>query len=165
MIKSEKLPELCRNWHQTVVTKEQYEKAVMDKLPEHLDSISDNRLVTSLIDKIAECDKHINHHNAELATWTEGRAKFVRELTELMGSVGLKVVAIDDSSDAPLDITDWRNLKIGDIIEVTACNDCKDGRYAVLSVEDVSYNGDYPFEIEPCWPEIDECKWRFIRRP
>ena len=99
------LPELSRNWHQTVVTREQYEAAQVRKSAAK--RFSPNRIVDTdmkvvdlmkprtldaIIANIKECDDKINHHSAELATYTEGRAKFVDELNEMLAGVGMMVV-------------------------------------------------------------------------
>ena len=94
-----KLPEICRNWHKTIVTKAQYEEAVAD------------------------------------------------------------------DPEQPV-ITDWRDLKVGDVIwwGGDSKHDC--GEYTVNGIESEDYAGDCAIHLT-CgeWVDVQAEEWRFIRRP
>ena len=66
-------------------------------------------------------------------------------------------------------ITDWRDLRVGDVIFVDEYYGHESGEYVVVSLEDDDYDGDYAVMatgIDGCDRWIDTTvEWRFIRRP
>ena len=66
-------------------------------------------------------------------------------------------------------ITDWRDLRVNDVIFVGEYDDCESGEYVVIELEGIDYGCDYAVKAAGMdgngrW--IDTTKeWRFIRRP
>lgn len=78
----------------------------------------------------------------------------------LLGEDNVGVV----KDDEPLNITDWRDLKLGDIVNVF------EGDHKVYKVEPEDYEGDYTFavttEADPeKWVDVSCDKWKFVSRP
>ncbi|WP_050978604.1 hypothetical protein [Edwardsiella tarda] len=76
----------------------------------------------------------------------------------------------DAKQDELLNITDWRDLKVGDIIWWSGDENFDSGEYTVDDKEWRHYCGDYPFAIRNEygageWVDTDEEQWCFIRRP
>lgn len=71
--------------------------------------------------------------------------------------------------EAKLVITDWRDLRVNDVIFVDEYDGHESGEYVVVSLEDDDYDGDYAVMatgIDGCDRWIDTTvEWRFIRRP
>lgn len=63
-----------------------------------------------------------------------------------------------------LDITDWRDLKVGDIVNIYGED------LAVCEIEGRYYDGDYTFAVMPedqeeNWVDVTCDKWKFVSRP
>ncbi|QPW25404.1 hypothetical protein F8538_06245 [Edwardsiella ictaluri] len=76
----------------------------------------------------------------------------------------------DAQQDEPLNITDWRDLKVGDIIWWSGDENFHSGEYTVDFHEGRGYCGDYPFAIRNEygageWVDVDKEQFCFIRRP
>ena len=134
------LPSLCCNWHQTIVTREQYEKALSDVAstaevqtePEHCELVMNQSPYT--INQLAS-----NYHTlAAEAECLQYEADEARKLAnealitlQKAGEVIGLVISVDtlqkctEQHQQPI-ITDWRDLQIGDVIECTAYNDKRD---------------------------------------
>ena len=131
---------ICRNWHQTIVTREQYEQALSNTTvtaeiqaePKHCESVVNqepytiNQLASNYYAKAAEAeclqyeaDKARKLANEALAT--------LQKAGELIGLI----VSVDtlqkcaEQYQQPV-ITDWHDLCVGDVIECTAYNDKRD---------------------------------------
>lgn len=66
-------------------------------------------------------------------------------------------------------ITDWRDLRVGDIVWVDAYDNHPEGEWPINQMEDESYSYDYAFSVKngaSCerWIDVSE-PWKFIRRP
>jgi hypothetical protein len=64
-----------------------------------------------------------------------------------------------------VDMSDWRNWKVGDIVSVINDCDINDGEYAILEVEEAGYDADMPIRISHGWPDMDCATIKFVRRP
>jgi len=79
-------------------------------------------------------------------------------------------LVIDIANPCPeLVITDWRDLRVGDVIFVGEYDGYESGEYVVTWLEDSDYDGDYAVMVEGI-DGIERCmdtamEWRFIRRP
>ena len=87
------------------------------------------------------------------------------KMSELVSQVGLVFVGVDRAEgvndEEPLNITDWWDLKVGDIVNVYG----EDSRVCV--VEERYYEGDYAFAVgcTEDWVDTSCDKWRFVSRP
>ena len=83
------------------------------------------------------------------------------ELTRDLEALGLTWTVRDEPT-----ITDWRDLRVGDVIwwEGDVTND--EGEYTVKSLERKEYTEIHPIYLS-CdeWVDVSAEKWRFIRRP
>ena len=72
-------------------------------------------------------------------------------------------------AEPELVITDWRDLRVNDVIFVDEYDGHESGEYVVVSLEDDDYDGDYAVMatgIDGCDRWIDTTvEWRLIRRP
>lgn len=64
-----------------------------------------------------------------------------------------------------VDMGDWRNWKVGDIIFISNDPDIKDGEYKVTRTEEYDYDGDLPIQVSDGWVDFSEATVKFIRRP
>ena len=182
-----KLDLLCRNWHRTIVTREQYEKALADTSvtptaqpsPEYCASVMrqmpDNTIEQLTADyhaKAAEADRLQSvadearkaADDALLALQKDG------ELIGLVISVG-DFQKDTEQHQQPV-ITDWHDLQIGDVIECTAYNDKKDdpwpGGWATQNIgtqQVVSKINDSNGKISIKDSQDSGYAFKFIRRP
>ena len=68
--------------------------------------------------------------------------------------------------DVPaVDMGDWRNWEVGDIVSIKDDVDVDDGEYSILEIEHSEYEGDMPIKTEDGWPDMDCAKIEFVRRP
>jgi hypothetical protein len=91
------------------------------------------------------------------------------ELVEAGKALSIDVMPISAKQGTELVITDWRDLRVGDIVLVDAYDDHAEGEWPVSQVEDSSYDCDYAFSVKTggsCQRWVSVAKpWRFIRRP
>ena len=110
-------------------------------------------------DSIREMRDRIYTIDAELKSLQEEREKLVEVLRE----EGL--VLLEKCEEPELDMTDWRNWKVGDIVEVLVeYGSVGKGKYKVKSLEDIEYPALQPVEIylecgEGSWPYIHNICW------
>lgn len=62
-------------------------------------------------------------------------------------------------------ITDWRDLRVGDIIWWGGDEDNAPGEYEVEQLEDADYDGYLTIAVGSYWVHYESDEWRFIRRP
>ena len=135
-----KLPSLCCNWHQTIVTREQYAKAIAKVKPiEQIDTQQEPQYCTSVMRQMPS--ETIESLLTEIKTKREEYGELVAkvdalvlEITSMEQQVSDKLkeygfslypAAAASELEQPV-ITDWRDLQIGDVIECTAYNDKRD---------------------------------------
>ena len=182
-----KLDLLCRNWHRTIVTREQYEKALADTSvtptaqpsPEYCASVMrqmpDNtieQLTSDYHAKAAETDR-LQAVADEARKAADDALLALQKAGEL---IGLVISAGDFQKDAeqhqqPI-ITDWHDLQVGDVIECTAYNDKKDdpwpGGWATQNIgtqQVVSKINDSNGKISIKDSQDSGYAFKFIRRP
>lgn len=92
-------------------------------------------------------------------------------------SYGFDIRVLDESDEVPehesdpeLVITDWRDLRVGDVIWWSGDDDSDAGEYPVFKIEDHKYSSSLPIAVKVddddySWIDIDCEKWKFIRRP
>ena len=189
-----KLPSLCRNWHQTIVTREQYAKAIAKvKLIERITTQQKPQYCTSVMRQMPS--ETIESLLAEIKTKREEHGELVAkvdalvlEITSIEQQVNSKLkecgfslypVATSSETAQPV-ITDWRDLRVGDVIWISESDigsSAPAGEYSIAKTEiDKCVSGSKPF-LQPVgidchhihmgvqWPNLQYCKWRFIRRP
>lgn len=118
------LPSLCKNWHQSVVTREQYEAAkvnlvrVSDVLPEALDTPNtldiDKKFLEEKLSDYQWANNKLAKAVATVADWTNKIKELEDEIAAELASFGWcgEVKPVGE-----LNITDWRDLQVGDIID------------------------------------------------
>lgn len=91
------------------------------------------------------------------------------ELERAGEALGLLIGIAKPDPEPELVITDWRDLRVNDVIFVDEYDGHESGEYVVASLEDDDYDGDYAVMatgIDGCDRWIDTTvEWRFIRRP
>lgn len=96
--------------------------------------------------------------------------EFTRERDSLINRLALEGFALIPAMTpvmgvADVDMGDWRNWKVGDIVSIKDDVDVDDGEYSVLEIEHSEYEGDMPIKIEQGWPDMDCAKIEFVSRP
>ena len=175
IVDGEKLNEICLDWHQTIVTREQYADALAANVSEHaadaVDAVewhnppSIEQLTVNYHAKAAEADR-LQAVADEALKAADDALLALEKAGELLGLV----ISIDTKPkqvEQPIEpeqpvITDWRDLQVGDVVE---CVDYE------LDKEGVIIEIDHGDEVQPikvnryqtgtAWPQ----SWRFIRRP
>lgn len=79
----------------------------------------------------------------------------------------------EDAKDEPLQITDWRDLKPGDVVWWSGRSCHGAGEYPVVCVERTDYTGSVTIGVgkiektgnPTAWIDVRDEQWRFIRRP
>ena len=177
-----KLPKLCSDWHQSIVTREQYEKALADAsvtptaqpAQEYCASVMrqmpDNTIEQLTADyhaKAAEADR-LQAVADDALKAADDALLALEKAGELLGLV----ISIDTKPKqvGQLNITDLRDLRVGDVIfigESLAPFTAPSGEYKVVGVDVESET--QPAAVEwgdgEVWPLLAERGWRFIRRP
>ena len=173
------LDSLCRNWHQTIVTREQYAEAVAanvsDQVVDTVDAVewhnppSIEQLTSDYYAKAAEADR-LQSVADEALKAADGALLALERAGELIGLVisidtKPKLVEPPVEPEQPV-ITDWRDLCAGDVVwwEGDSRYDC--GEYTVERVEEADYKGDCVIFLSAKeWVDVSCEEWRFVRRP
>ena len=77
-------------------------------------------------------------------------------------AIGLLVSPITAKQEPELVITDWRDLQAGDVISVSGKWWEPDSEY---TVDENDGSRDAPIRVGDYWAFINECSFKFIRRP
>lgn len=174
------LQSLCRNWHQTIVTREQYEAAVADKVSEDDTYNTEPESCESGTRSIQASS--IEQRIAELRAMEKQAAEFRAKLTDDLHALGITWLdgeAVADESNQPV-ITDWRDLKVGD--EIKICRFIGESMEPertkeLLDADSCTVVNTEPLRVEVTGkrPSIDgfgwelnghqKAEWRFMRRP
>ena len=64
-----------------------------------------------------------------------------------------------------VDMSDWRNWEIGDIVLIKNDPDVSDGEHEITDLEGNDYDGDLPVQAGGGWADFSEANVKFIRRP
>ena len=163
------LDSLCRNWHQTIVTREQYAEAVAanvsDQVVDTVDAVewhnppSIEQLTSDYYAKAAEADS-LQSVADEALKAADDALLALEKAGELIGLV----ISIDTKPkqvEQPV-ITDWRDLQVGDVVECVDYESDKNGVIIGIDHEDE----EQPIKVNRymsgvAWP----FSWRFVRRP
>ena len=182
------LDSLCRNWHQTIVTREQYAEAVagaamtpaaqQETQPSHeycasvMRQMPNNTIEQLTADyhaKAAEADR-LQAVADEALKAADDALLALEKAGELLGLV----ISIDTKPKHPVEpeqpiITDWRDLRVGDVVEHIEDNggDLRIGSIGKISeVDEECINVDYEgWEGYSYGVPDDLHKFKFIRRP
>ena len=155
------LQSLCRNWHQTIVTREQYAKALTDAAIQiednHYNSITE-QIPIKTIEQLAS-DYHTLAAEAEcLQLEADATLKLANEalvtLQKAGELIGL-VISVDtlqkctEQHQQPV-ITDWHDLQVGNVIKLTgSSNPCwKEHSGHEMTVTNIyPYHSDYDAQV------------------
>ena len=184
----QKLDLLCRNWHQTIVTREQYAEAVaaanasgktnqvresedvpaVDAVEWH-NPPSIEQLTADYYAKAAEADRLQSVADESLKAADDALLALEKagELIGLVISIDTKPKQVGQpvEPEQPA-ITDWRDLRAGDVIWWEGDAKIFSGEYTVESIERADYTGDCViFLSSKEWVDVSCQEWRFIRRP
>ena len=166
------LQSLCRNWHQTIVTREQYAAAVAagsvsdqaaDAVEWHnLPSIE--QLTADYHAKAAEADRlqSVAYEALKAADDALLAIERVGELLGLVISIDTKPAQVEQpvEPEQPV-ITDWHDLRVGDVIKVKGKFWEDDEEYTV-TIQDGSR---MPVFVGGYWADSSKDEFKFIRRP
>lgn len=64
-----------------------------------------------------------------------------------------------------VDMSDWRNWEVGDIVLIKNDPDVADGEHKITDLEGNDYDGDLPVQAGGGWADFSEANVKFIRRP
>ncbi|MGL5282429.1 MAG: hypothetical protein ACRC8W_11910 [Plesiomonas shigelloides] len=114
--------------------------------------------------KITESAKEL------LAESMEAEDKLLEQIKARNLEHGFDVRLLDESEEKPeLVITDWRDLRIRDVIWWSGDSNHSEGEYRVFALEISSYESDHPICVgdddDNEWIDISSEEWKFIRRP
>lgn len=120
------LQSLCRNWHQTIVTRDQYAEAVaasggVEQEQESYQDVGDVAPSESTESLLAEIKAKCEEHDALVAKSDALEleiASIEQQVNDKLNEYGFAIsrVAASLESEQPV-ITDWRDLRVGDVIE------------------------------------------------
>jgi len=170
-----KLTSLCKGWNATIVTRDQYHAAVA-KTEESILQWKDAGAKSDVIAIHDGChggsvqpttiEQRIDH----LRAMEKQAAEMRQALTNDLEAIGLtwrpSEDAYQDHYPAPLDITDWQDLRDGDIVEITGSTNRSweklKGQELKVSIRgDGETVNDVYFDE---WMMRNNTQWRFIRR-
>lgn len=107
------MPSLCRNWHQKLVTREQYGKALSERGGSKcISKLHVDVVAVSVISEIEKKTAEADEHKAEFERCKGELAEMRKTLDDMLAAVGLKAVEFECEIEQPT-ITDWRDLRKG----------------------------------------------------
>ena len=170
------LPSLCRNWNKTVVTREQYAEALAANVSDQAEDAAEwhnppsiEQLTADYHAKAAEADRLQSVADEALKAADDALLALERagELIGLVISIDTKPKQAEQPAEpAQPIITDWRDLRVGDVIWWGGDARHASGEYIVERVEPADYKGDCTIFLSAKeWVNVSDEEWRFIRRP
>ena len=172
------LPSLCCNWHQTIVTREQYAEAVAlaanvsdqaGGAVEWHNPPSIEQLTSDYYAKAAEADSLQSVADEALKAADDALLALEKagELIGLVISIDTKPAQVEQpvEPEQPV-ITDWRDLRVGDVVWWAGNARIGSDEYTVERVEHADYTGDYTIYLSAKeWVDVSCEEWRFVSRP
>lgn len=173
------------NWHQTVLSRAEY----FHLYPEHTETEykdgvkptdpakADDPSKPTIEQLAADYRNKLDYANrkqdeADKANMESDAA--LAQLEDAIAEIGFAITPLAETEKEPeLSITNWRDLRVGDVIELTgSSNPCwKEHAGIEMTVKEVHYDqgaGDDQvglFGESGCWYLGGNTTWRFIRRP
>lgn len=145
-----------------------------NKVNESVDIKPDDNSLDSLFNQIVLLQKEtdaLSEQKEQIASKISAKTVAINilkeKMQELVSQAGLVFVGMDNAGvvkdDEPLNITDWWDLKVDDIIYVFR-EDC-----VVCEVEPEDYAYDYAFAVMTeegmLWVDVSCDDWKFVSRP
>lgn len=91
------------------------------------------------------------------------------ELVAAGRALGLVLSVVGVAPEPELVVTDWRDLRVGDIVWWSGDSKFSQGEYRICDLEDHAHEGPFVIllDVGACrqWVDIAEEQWCFIRRP
>ena len=165
LIRDFKLPSLCRNWHQTIVTREQYAEALAANVsglagqvdtqqkPQYCTSVMRQMPSETIESLLTEIKAKQEEHN-ELVAKVDALAVEITSIEQQVNDklkeyrFSLYPIATSSETEQPV-ITDWRYLQVGDVIWISESDigsTAPAGEYSIVETEiDKCVSGSKPF--------------------
>ena len=178
------LPTLCKNWHQTIVTREQYEAAkanpvqVSDVFHEATETPNtpdtDKQTLDEKLSRYQWANNELAKAIAIVADWTDKIKELEDEVAAELASFGRRGEVKPESSPVvepveELNITDWRDLQVGDVIVCLDnsiwCESFIGKEVQVIELEHRDYCGILPIHAKLGDSKDWGCSFKFIHRP
>ena len=161
-----------KNWHQTILSRDEYFhlypapdakpefcESVMRSIPEPSDKPTIEQLAVDYRNKLDYANR--KQDEADKANMESDAA--LAQLEDAIAEIGFAITPLAATEKEPeLVITDWRDLRVGDVISVSGEYWEPDSEYTV-DENDGSRNA--PIRVGNYWAFINECSFKFIRRP
>lgn len=127
-----------------------------------------NGSIEQIIKEYFEIKETIETKQKELDVLKDSLDTKYKELVEKGKSFNVSISIIDNNETTKTEellITDWRDLKVGDIIWWSGDSCSKAGEYKVLGMEDKGYAGSATIYLgDGNWVDITSEQWRFVSR-
>ena len=168
--KQEAKPEFCESVTHGIPESESIDelcaKVTEESKHQHVDAKPTIEQLAQYYRNAKDYADRLQKEAGEAAVKAESLAVEIRKkILELQGLIGIS----KSEPETELEITDWRDLRVNDVIFVGEYDGYESGEYVVVWLEDSDYDGDFAVivvgidGIERCMDTAME--WRFIRRP
>lgn len=172
--------EKVTNWHQTILSREEYFSAYpaepsLDDLPVVDAELTPEPPTKPTIEQLAaDYRNKLDFANRKQLEAEDAKTVADAALGELVAAGGALGLVIGVAKPEPeLVITDWRQLKVGDLVEITTTRDGVNIGEAATIIAIDENNENFPVTVtfpEDKYPleysyERPPTTWRFIRRP
>lgn len=134
-----------------------------------IDATEATQQIDSLVAKWCQIESPLKWRDEiiELEAYEEEFRRERENLIRKLESEGFKL--IDHMAPvygfADVDMSDWRNWEIGDIVLIKNDPDVSDGEHEITDLEGNDYDGDLPVQAGGGWADFSEANVKFIRRP
>lgn len=178
------LPTLIPNWHQTVLSRAEFDQIVAEavvtpgNIAEKIDiERVEKYLVANAIDQVAtptldqllqdwrNADDYAQRKQTEADEAAAMRDERWQAVQARAGEMGVTV----GWCEPVVVITDWRDLQVGDIVWWSGDSKFSSGEYTVYDLEELDHTGPCVIllDVGGCkqWVDHEAEEWRFIRRP
>ena len=170
-----------KNWHQTILSRAEYFHlypapvgvVVENKTTCHL-TVTDKPTIEQLAANYRNKLDYANRKQDEADKANMESDAALAQLEDAIAEIGFAITPLTATEKEPeLVITDWRDLRVGDVIELTGSkNPCwKEHFRSEMTVREVYQDrGDNDDQVDligesGCWSLGGNTTWRFIRRP
>jgi len=157
--------ETLPNWHQTILSREEYfflhqDQGLEDALDEPM--VEAKPTIEQLAADYRNASDYADRKQKEADDAKADADAKLKALELTCEAIGLIVSPITAKQEPELVITDWRDLQAGDVISVLGKWWGPDSEY---TVDENDGSRDAPIRVGGYWALIGECSFKFIRRP
>lgn len=158
-----------RNWHQTILSRDEYFHLYPVAETAQEPVVEAKPTIEQLAADYQNAKDYADRKQQEADAAEADAEDKLSELVAAGKALGLVLSVVGVAPEPELVVTDWRDLRVGDIVWWSGDSKFSQGEYRICDLEDHAHEGPFVIllDVGDCrqWVDIAEEQWCFIRRP